>query len=43
MGSAMKADLGSCNLASHYKLDNILAIVDRNGLQIDGPTEKSDS
>jgi transketolase len=26
--------------ASHYKLDNLTAIVDRNGLQIDGPTEK---
>ena len=26
--------------ASHYKLDNVTAIVDRNGLQIDGPTEK---
>lgn len=26
-------------LASHYKLDNITAIIDRNGLQIDGPTE----
>ncbi|WP_321508688.1 transketolase [uncultured Methanoregula sp.] len=40
---------GECNegqiweaaiLASHYKLDNLTAIVDRNGLQIDGPTEK---
>ena len=27
-------------LASHYKLDNLVAIVDRNGLQIDGLTEK---
>ncbi len=27
-------------LASHYKLDNLTAIIDRNGLQIDGPTEK---
>ncbi len=27
-------------LASHYKLDNLMAIVDRNGLQIDGLTEK---
>lgn len=26
--------------ASHYKLDNITAIMDRNGLQLDGPTEK---
>lgn len=26
--------------ASHYKLDNLTAIVDRNGLQIDGLTEK---
>ncbi len=24
--------------ASHYKLDNIIAIIDRNNLQIDGPT-----
>jgi transketolase len=27
-------------LASHYKLDNLVAVVDRNGLQIDGLTEK---
>lgn len=27
-------------LASHYKLNNLTTIVDRNGLQIDGPTEK---
>lgn len=26
--------------ASHYRLDNITAILDRNGLQLDGPTEK---
>jgi transketolase len=26
--------------ASHYKLDNLLAVVDRNSLQISGPTEK---
>ncbi|MBI3034558.1 transketolase [Candidatus Woesearchaeota archaeon] len=26
--------------ASHYKLDNVIAIVDRNGLQQNGPTEK---
>jgi len=26
--------------AAHYKLDNLISIVDRNGLQIDGPTEK---
>jgi transketolase len=26
--------------AAHYKLDNVTAIIDRNGLQIDGPTEK---
>lgn len=26
--------------AAHYRLDNLTAIVDRNGLQIDGPTEK---
>jgi transketolase len=27
-------------LSAHYKLDNLTAIIDRNGLQIDGPTEK---
>jgi transketolase len=26
--------------ASHYKLDNITSFVDRNKLQIDGPTEQ---
>jgi len=26
--------------AAHYKLDNLISIVDRNGLQIDGPTEE---
>lgn len=26
--------------ASHYKLDNLICIVDRNGLQIDGPTSQ---
>ncbi len=26
--------------AAHYRLDNLVAIVDRNGLQIDGPTEE---
>ncbi len=26
--------------ASHYKLDNVIAIIDRNGLQQNGPTEK---
>ena len=26
--------------AAHYRLNNLVAIVDRNGLQIDGPTEK---
>ncbi len=26
--------------AGHYKLDNLCAIVDRNGLQIDGPVQK---
>jgi len=27
-------------LASHYKLDNVTAFIDRNMLQLDGPTEK---
>lgn len=27
-------------LAAHYKLDNLTALVDRNGLQISGPTEE---
>jgi transketolase len=27
-------------LAAHYKIDNVTCIVDRNGLQIDGPTER---
>ncbi len=27
-------------LASHYKLDNITAFIDRNKMQIDGPTEQ---
>ena len=40
---------GECNegqiweavmFASHYKLDNLIAIIDRNNFQIDGPTEK---
>lgn len=26
--------------AAHYRLDNVTAFIDRNGLQIDGPTEK---
>lgn len=26
--------------AAHYKLDNVIAIVDRNGVQEDGPTEQ---
>jgi transketolase len=26
--------------ASHFKLDNLCAVLDRNGLQIDGPTEQ---
>jgi len=25
--------------SAHYKLDNLTAVIDRNGLQIDGPTE----
>lgn len=40
---------GECNegqiweaamFASHYKLNNLVAIIDRNSFQIDGPTEK---
>lgn len=27
-------------LGAHYKLDNVTAFIDKNGLQIDGPTEK---
>jgi transketolase len=27
-------------LAAHYKLDNLVAIIDQNGLQIDGPVAK---
>jgi transketolase len=27
-------------LSSHYKLDNLTAIIDRNGFQISGPTEE---
>jgi transketolase len=34
-GSNWEASLA----ASHYKLDNLVVIVDRNGLQITGPTE----
>ena len=30
----------ACMLAAHYKLDNFVAIVDNNGLQIDGNVEK---
>jgi transketolase len=26
--------------AAHYKIDNLCAVVDNNGLQIDGPVEK---
>ena len=29
-----------CMLAAHYKLDNFVAIVDNNGLQIDGAVDK---
>lgn len=35
-GSVMEA----ANFAGHYKLDNLVAVIDRNGLQISGPTEK---
>jgi transketolase len=35
-GSVWEA--GMC--ASHYKLDNLCAVIDRNMLQIDGPTEE---
>jgi transketolase len=28
----------AASAASHYKLDNLIGILDRNGLQIDGPT-----
>jgi transketolase len=34
-GSVMEA----ANSAGHYKLDNLIAIIDRNYLQISGPTE----
>ena len=34
-GSNWEASLA----AAHYKLDNLIVIVDRNGLQITGPTE----
>ncbi|WP_299024340.1 transketolase [uncultured Thermanaerothrix sp.] len=30
----------ACMSASHYQLDNLVVIVDRNGLQITGPTEE---
>jgi transketolase len=26
--------------ASHYQVENLIAVIDRNGLQIDGPTER---
>ncbi|HEX3053919.1 MAG TPA: transketolase [Aggregatilineaceae bacterium] len=35
-GSSWEASM----TAAHYKLDNLIVIVDRNGLQITGPTEK---
>ncbi len=35
-GSIMEA----ANCAGHYKLDNLVAIIDRNFLQISGPTEE---
>lgn len=30
----------ACMFARHYKLDNLCIIIDRNGLQIDGPTKE---
>ncbi len=38
-GSVWEASLA----ASHYRLDNLVVIVDRNGLQISGPTEQVNS
>lgn len=35
-GSVIEAAMSG----AHYKLDNLIAIIDRNGLQISGPTEK---
>ena len=32
--------MGSCNVFSHHNLDNLCAIVDYNGLQIDGKVEE---
>lgn len=28
--------MGGCYVAAHYQLDNLVAVVDNNGLQIDG-------
>lgn len=30
----------ACMFAHHYKLDNLCIVIDRNGLQIDGPTKE---
>ncbi|MDY4221138.1 MAG: transketolase [Candidatus Faecousia sp.] len=30
----------ACMFSAHYKLDNLVVIVDNNGLQIDGPVDK---
>ncbi len=38
-GSCWEASMN----AAHYKLDNLVVIVDRNGLQITGPTEEVNS
>lgn len=32
--------MGGCNVAAHNKLDNLVVIVDQNGLQIDGTVEE---
>ncbi len=32
--------MGGCNVSAHNKLDNLVVIVDQNGLQIDGTVEE---